>query len=350
MKRRSWIYLIIALIVFIFALRAFVSDTGRRGSAGMREHTRFSAQGDVDYFELTSRGEHTMRFSKADDNTWLLNDSFAVDPLAVEDMLTLLARMQLRSPVGYERREQVQDELDESGITVKLYAKSYWVNLPGNTGLFARKKKLHEVIIGTDLVNGFGAYVSAGKGKMPFVAYIPGTNKAIGAHFSMEKHVWADPVVISVLPAEIKRVEVLDYANSDESFQLVIDESDFYFLNNAEKKIDLELINKEKLSRFVNSFRQLRHERKMPFNDNCTPNDVLAGGPFLYVAVASVSGDVYELEFFRRKRPDDGTLVSDRRDFDPNRFYLKTGDCDYSKAQYYIFQPIMRPLSYFLNN
>lgn len=350
MKYKPLIYFIIALTIFIIALLSFVSDSGRRGSVSLQNQFRLDVRDDVVCFELSANGKEKLRFMKTDADTWLLNEIIAVDPLAVTDMLTSLEKLQVRSPVALENRKQVLEQLDESGIKVKIFAKRHLVTLPGNIKLFARKKPVHKVIIGNDLSDGSGTYANTVKSEIPYVVFMPGADGAIGSFFSIEKYAWADPVVVSVEPAEIKKIVVQDFNNPDVSFQLIIEEKGFYFINNAGKKIDNELINKDKLGRFMNSFRRLRYERKLLLNDECKPDDVLSDSPFLQVTIASTSSGISDFQFFRRKKPDDGTLVSKQRNFDPNRFYLKTGECDFAIGQYYIFQPIMRPLTYFIDN
>ncbi len=348
MKNKSWLYLISALGVFAVALYTFISDHDRGGRKSLQNQFSHTAPDKVAFFELSAKGMDKMHFTRADDDTWWLNDSIVVDILAVTDMLTSLERLQVRSPVAAEIRQQVLDQLDETGVKVKLFAKRHWITLPGNIRLFARKQLLHEIIVGDDLMGGDATYVSAGKDRTPYVVYRPGKEGGISRFFTMKKHFWTDPVVISIEPADIKQIKLHFFDSPDESFQLVIDGSAFYFINDTGNKIDNALINKDKLGRFMNAFRQLRHERKFYGNDGHRPDDILSYDPFLHIAIKNTAGVETRMSFFRRKIPDDGTLVSKQRYFDPNRFYVKTEDGNYALAQYFVFQPIMRPLSYFI--
>lgn len=349
MKLKSWLFVLIALAVFIVALTGYMAHHNRGGSKSLHDQIRLHAPGQVTYFELSAMGEEKMRFTKHDNN-WVINDSIAVDPLAVTDMLASLQRILVRSPVALENRQKIMQQLDDTGVHVKLFAKKHWIRLPGNIRLFERMKLLYEVVVGDDVNDSDGTYLSTGRGKYPYVVYLPGQEGGISRFFSINKHAWTDPLIIRVHPANISEVKVQDFNNPGESFHLFIDEDDFSFINHNGKETDKVLINKDKLGRFIRAFGQLMHERKLPLNHNCKPDDIMPGGPFFRVTVKSTSDDSFELQFFRRKRPDDGTLVSKYRNYDPNRFYIKTGECDYAIAQYYIFQPIIRPLSYFLND
>lgn len=350
MKHKPLIYLAVALLIFILVLRTFFSDTDRQGSVNLQEQFRLTAQDNIVYFELSAHGKELMRFMMTDAGSWLLNDSVEVDPLAISDMFYVLKRLQVRGPVAFEKRQQVTDQLADTGVKVKIFVKKHWISLPGNIRLFPRKKPVHEVVVGNDLPDGTGTYAVAGKVQTPYVVYVPGQESAISSFFTININAWVDPVVISLDPAEISKLTVYDYKNPGESYQLIIDENYFYFINSAGERIDNELISEDKFRRFINAFRQLRFERKLPYDDECKPGDILSDRPFISISIQDVSGSIFEFEFFRRKRPDDGTLVSEQRKFDPNRFYLKTGECDFAIGQYYIFQPIMRPLSYFLKN
>ncbi|MDR4988988.1 MAG: hypothetical protein RG741_09155 [Bacteroidales bacterium] len=337
---------LIALLLMSAVLYLFFDGNFQR--PGALEQIRLAPEDEVAGIRLRDAEGTELWFEKDATGTWLLNGKEGVDRMAVRDMINALQRIQVRGPVSSVDREQVMESLEEFGIRVNVYAARHWVNLPGNLHLIRRKKQVSALIIGPDISERTGTYVSAVGTPLPYEAYLPGRDDGIRQFFMMDPYAWRNPEVLRLTPSEIRMVEVEFPDQPVESYRLVLEEDAFFFYDHRGEAAAAGSINTDRLERFLNAFRNVYAERLLPVAEQQKPDDRLTEHPFFILSVTNTLGEKKELHFFRRQAVDDGTLMSDKRDFDPNRFYLQVNGEDMALAQYFVFQPLMRPYSYFI--
>ena len=343
---KSRIYFFAALVVLSLLLYMFfvVRDSGMT----MPQELRLKGSEDIVQVVLGGQDEARLKLEQKIGGEWFLNDTTPADHHAVNNMLNILHRMEVRMPVSMVGRQEVIQKISEAGVRVDLYVVRHIVRFPRGLNFFPRKKYVGSYML-ADAPGAEGSYVLAGSSDQPWLVHLPGTENGIRSVFSLDPHDWRSPVVISMPPERIKKIAANFPGHPGQSFQLSLDGSDFLFIDGNGKEVHPEDISRMRLGRFLNAFRELYHEKLLPGSANEHPADLLA--PMFYsLKVLDIDGVETELLFFRRKTPDDGTLISEKRDFDPNRFYLKAGHDDYALALYFIFQPVIRPVSYFLLN
>ncbi len=343
---KSRIYFIVALVVLSLLLYMFfvVRDSGM----STQQDLRLSKSEDIVQVILTGPEGEKVVLEQNPDGEWLLNDTIHADHHAVNNMLNILRRMEVRIPVSMVQRQEVMEEFSKAGVKVDIYAKRHLIRLPRGVNIFPGRKHVAGYVL-ADATDMEGTYILAGRSDQPWLVHLPGLENGIRSVFSPDPHAWRSPVVISISPDRIKKIRAHFPGNPGQSFQLTIDGSDFLFIDGKGSELDPESISRVHLGRFLNAFRELYYEKLLPGSANDQPAD-LKHPMFFSLTIIDVDGTETELLFFRRNAPDDGTLISDQRDYDPNRFYLRTEQGDYALALYFIFQPVIRPLTYFLQN
>lgn len=340
------IYFVVALVVLSLLLYMFfiVRDQGMI----MPHELRLEVSEDIVQIVLGTQDEARLALVQSPEGEWFLNDTVPADHHAVNNMLNSLRRIEVRMPVAIAQREEVMEEFSEAGVKVDIYAERYLVRLPRGLNIFPRKKLVASYIV-ADAPGMESTYIMAGSDDQPWLVHVPGTENGIRSVFSLDPNAWRSPVVISMPPERIRKITAHFPGNPGQSFQLTIDGPDFLFVDGNGTEIHPGDISRIRLGRFLNAFRELYYEKRLPVSASEQPSDLLT--PMFYsLTITDIDGVETELLFFRRKTPDDGTLISEKRDYDPNRFYLKTAHGDYALALYFIFQPVIRPLSYFLHN
>ncbi len=345
-KSKAQVFFLAALALVSFLVYQFFADgTVNRG---MHEHFRLNQTDDIILVELICFEEEKLVIQKHGPGEWFSNDSVKIDVLLVEDMLDALRRTQIRRPVPIVNRQQAIDDLTTYAVQVKAYAGRHRINLPGSVRMLPRKKLVYDVLVGFDMDVFNSKLISQNKASIPYEVHMPTGKENAGKLFTCDLNFWRDPIVVSLLPSEISNISVIFPSNPIESFALKMLPDTFLIEDKTGKKVDAVIINNRRLSRFLNAFRELTYEKYIATKPGQLPPDVLSSEPFLYQYITDTNGKTTELSYYYRKAPDDGTLVSAFREYDPNRFYLKTQHGDFALAQYYVFQPTMRPFSYFL--
>ena len=343
---KSRIYFVAALVVLSLLLYVFfvVRDSGMT----IQQEMRILVSEDIVQVILTGQDEDKLMLAQDPKGEWLLNDTIPADHHAVNNMLNILRRMEVRMPVSMAQRQEVMQKFGKAGVKVDLYVVRHVIRLPRGLNIFPRKKHVGSYML-ADAPGVEGSHILAGRSDQPWLVHLPGAENGISDLLSLDPNAWRSPVVMKVPPERIKKVTAHFPGNPEHSFQLGIDHSDFLFVDGNGSKVPPEYISRVRLERFLNALRELYYEKLLPGSANDQPADLVAP-MFFSLKVMDIDGDETELLFFRRKPPDDGTLISDERDYDPNRFYLKTEHGDYALALYYILQPVIRPLTYFLQN
>ena len=364
------------MLVLLLALFAVLSESS--GAAG---HGRLRVQEEVVAVRLTGVEGMQVSIEKDEEGRWFLNGEFRANELAVRDMLSALRNLEVRRPVPVAEMEAVTGQLDETGTGVEVFGKGHWIPLPGDRGLFPRQRKLRHFVIGEDSHDGGGSFLRLRGENDPLEAYVPGAGGGLKKVFTPQEHIWRDPVVLDLEPSEIIRVRAVfsafsgfsafsageeglaseqaapgeshasDYSG-EEGF--VLEQSDpgvyhlFDHFDHTGAEIDISRLRSERLHRYLNAFSGLYYERLLPGTADDPPGDMWSENPAARIYVTDHTGLETGLYFFRRQTPDDGSLLSEYRDYDPNRFYLQVNRGDFALAQYYVFHPIKRTLSFFL--
>lgn len=347
-KSKAWVFFLAALALMSFLVyHFFINDAGNRG---IHDQLRLNQADDVVLVELIRYDGQRRVFEKLGPGNWLSNDSVKIDALLIDHLLRALRRVQIQRPVPIMNRQQIIDDLTSYGVTVKAYSDRYWVNLPGNYALFPRKKKIYDAVLGFDHYIFEISVISSGKSAIPYEVNLHSNDRDVNNLLTLDLADWRDPVVVSLLPSEISQLSVTFAAKAGESFELELLPDTFYLRDHKGTLINAASINMNRLARFLNAFSQLSYEKPVTTMPGQLPDEILSVEPFLHQKIKDLNGNTIKLSYYYRKRPDDGTLVSEVRDFDPNRFYLETQQGDFALARYVVFQPTMRPLSYFLEN
>ncbi len=333
------------MLVLLLALFAVLSESS--GAAG---HGRLRVQEEVVAVRLTGVKGMQVSIEKDEEGRWFLNGEFRANELAVRDMLSALRNLEVRRPVPVAEMEAVTGQLDETGTGVEVFGKGHWIPLPGDRGLFPRQRKLRHFIVGEDSHDGGGSFLRLHGENDPLEAYVPGAGGGLKKVFTPQEHIWRDPVVIDLEPSEIIQVRAV-FSAGEEGF--VLEQSDpgvYHLFDHAGAEIDISRLRSERLHRYLNAFSGLYYERLLPGTADDPPGDMWSENPAARIYVTDHTGLETGLYFFRRQPPDDGSLLSEYRDYDPNRFYLQVNRGDFALAQYYVFHPIKRTLSYFLED
>lgn len=292
-------------------------------------------------------GEYLVLFQD-DHNRWMVNDHIPANMRLVRDLLSTLTRMEVRRPVSLEKRDIIAKQLHDEGVRVEVFVASYWIRLPGDINLLPRQRSVLSFMVGYETEGGQGTFMKSSSESTPYEVHLPGVEGGISSVFSPLEHLWRSPVVLALPPGMLQSVTTRFPGKDGDSFTLQKrGDSDFLLTDYFGSPVPRENVDSMRIRRYVWAFDHLYYQRLIPGSAAHPPEDLYADDPFIEMAVADTSGSDTFLSFYKRLPPADGTLLSDRRDYDPNRFYLRVNGGDYALAQYHVFQPVMRGLSWF---
>ncbi|TVQ07347.1 MAG: hypothetical protein EA361_18530 [Bacteroidetes bacterium] len=306
---------------------------------------------DVIRIEMESlSGEDKIVLHKDDQGRWRLDGSLYANDLAVRELLGVLERLAVRQPVSIANRNRVEEMLLQEGVLVDVFIMAHRVNF-GNFRHFPYERRYQSVIIGPDTPDGESTYMRKTSSDVAFKVLRPGYETGISEVFRPEQRMWRDPVIFDVEYESIYSVSVAVYENKGESFVLKpLTGTDYKFFsaeNNGEK-LHFQA-DTARVLRFLSSFRDIHYERLPDAEGEKIRKELMFEQPFMEISVKTKDGMQTSIRAFARKTPEDDFRGKEGISQDPNRFYVQVNEGEYALAQYYVFNRILRPLSFFKN-
>ncbi len=325
-------------LVGLFPLGQPGGDTDFRTPAGIT----------VAMVKMETPGSGVLRLYNHPHNGWIVGDGLPVNVPAVEDLLRTLRGLNVRRPVSLSDNEGLQQRLEQKGVGVEVFSVSHWLPLPGGGGLLPRLRRVRHFLVGPDVANAMATYMWRPGSDLVYEVGMAGVDAGLEEVFLTEIHHWLDNLVLAISPGALQEIH-MDYSGRyQDGFVVKRGEDGVYLLYNKQgRPVDENNINRERFERFLKALAHLRYERLLPGSAIQPPSDAWEESPFLSMQASADGGVDMTIEFFRRDRPRDGSLVSDWRDYDVNRFYLRVNGGDYALARYFDFAPLLRVMDDF---
>lgn len=284
------------------------------------------------------------------DSIWMVNDKFQASPLMVSTMLETLREMRIREPVAKAAHENIIKQLSARNTRIDVYTESYLINL-GFIKLFKREKLEKSIYIGNETMDNTGTFMLIKGTKDPCVIHIPNFRGYLSSRFTAVENDWKMHTIFKYKPQDIAsiKVEIPDYPQ--EGFELYAEENTFHIKRLADGEL-LKDFDTLKVTAFISSFFELNFENIATNIPQIHKDTIFSKNPSFVFTVKDKAGKEKKLKTFIKMN--EGTWVSENDKtnfyeiFDINRMYgLMDGSSDTLILQYFAFDNIIKPVSYF---
>lgn len=284
------------------------------------------------------------------DSIWMVNDKFQASPLMVSTMLETLREMRIREPVAKAAHENIIKQLSARNTRIDVYTESYFINL-GFIKLFKREKLEKSIYIGNETMDNTGTFMLIKGTENPCVIHIPNFRGYLSSRFTAVENDWKMHTIFKYKPQEIAsiKVEIPDYPQ--EGFELYAEENTFHIKRLADGEL-LKDFDTLKVTAFISSFFELNFENIATNIPQIHKDTIFSKNPSFIFTVKDKAGKTKKLKTFIKMN--EGTWVSENDKtnfyeiFDINRMYgLMDGSSDTLILQYFTFDNIIKPVSYF---
>jgi hypothetical protein len=289
------------------------------------------------------------------DNGWILDEKYNTNPRVIEGLLSTMHRIKVKSPVPKVGLENVLKRMASIGIKVEVYQQDYHINLFDKYKFFPYEKLSKVYYIGDITSDNLGTYMLMEDADHPYITYIPGFRGFLTPRFSPKPDDWKSHKVFRHTLSDISSIAVEFGEIPQESFKVDVTNSDGnYKLHGLYNNNLIVTFDTLRLLNFLTSFSDLRYETRL--NNLMTPVEIdsITKTPVLYeITLVDEDKDTTRLTAYKKKTlsqkiKDEAyyQLIPDDRD----RFYaLVNNDEDFVLLQYYVFDRILYPLSYYTN-
>ncbi len=335
----------------LLAAALFFALLPRQSTIG-QSHGNFKIEdgADIARIEMVDQNGLLLVLEKDQNQVWWVNTDYRANEPAVRELVSTLRNLAVRLPVSLSEKDSVNKKLENEGLCVDVFVKTFWINLSPKIRFFQRLKRSKSFISGGNTPDGQSTYMRLRGSGIPFAVHVPGIQGGIGELFSASEVLWRDPVVVNLAPRQIKKIEVEFNENEQEAF--LIDNQDGHpVLVQGGKAVDSLRVDGIRMNRFLESFTELHYERLLTGpEENARQNEMMMPH-FLIIRITDYAGRETTIHFFRRKaQAQAATGLEAAGMADPNRFYIRVNGGTFALAQYFVFNRIMRPFSYFVKD
>ncbi|MCF8364776.1 MAG: DUF4340 domain-containing protein [Bacteroidales bacterium] len=347
--KNNWIVSIIVLVLLIVAIVLIVQN--RRSTLKVEIGTfAINDTASVSKIFMADMQDNEVLLKKEHPGKWSLNDTLNARKEGIELLLSTMSKLAVKAPVSKASYDVVIKRLATSSVKVEIYQILPRVNIFNLIRLFPHEKLSKVYYVGNATPDNMGSFMLMDGSDTPFVVYLPGFKGYVSARYSAFTSDWRDHTIFSQKPAQISSIQIEFPQTPAESFKL-----DKY--GDHEVKISQLGTGKvfvgfdtTRVIDFINAFRNIRFEESFQQVDAKYKDSIVSQTPLHIIGLKDMTGNIRKVKTYRRaniaQQEDlDGNILP----YDVNRLYAVIEENkELLIVQYFVFDPITRPLSFLL--
>lgn len=331
MKKKNVIAL---LVVLLLGVLSFWLINRKQSTTLKVELSNFAVKDTVsiDRIFLADKDSNQVLLEKQKDGTWIVNKKYPARMDAIHTLLYTIHQVEVKAPVGRASFNTVIRRMAAKSTKCEIYqqgklTKTYYVG--GAT---------------QDLM---GTYMMIENSSTPFITWIPGFEGYLYTRYFSYPDQWRSTEIFKIKPQEIASVEHTMHKFPEKSWTL-LNLNNSLLLKDASgtpvKGLDT-LTARDYLSRFTRiNFEAI--VRDFPQKDS-----LLALAPSATFSITTTAGKKITVETWPKRTPAD--LVFEQGEplvYDPDRFFgvINGQKNELLLLQYHVFDPILKPVEYFV--
>jgi hypothetical protein len=238
------------------------------------------------------------------------------------------------------------------GKKVEIYQMVYRIDLFDKIKMFKHRKLTKVFYVGDATQDQLGTYMLMEDAERPYIVYIPSFRGYLSSRFTPKADDWKSHVIFNKKLADIKSVSVAFGREPEKGFKVEIaDASGNYDLTSLATNEKLDSYDTLRVLNFLTSFRDLRYESRL--NNLMSPVriDSVLNSPSLYeINLVDINGENIYVKIFEKKvsNEKETSMLLENIPVDYDRIYglINDGE-DFVLLQYYVFDKVLYPVSYY---
>lgn len=344
-----WLLLVAAVVLLL----SMVLLMGRRSTTNHRSAVDFSIAdtASIQSVFMADRTGGQVFLQRESESRWLLDKKDVAMQENVVGLLSVLHNMAVKMPVGKAATENVVKWLATGATKVQVSYTDYRIRL----GRFQWWKchRTKTFYIGSPTPDNLGNYAIMDKAKQPYVVYVPGFRGFISPYFSTLVADWKSHQLLNLRISEIAEVRLTDFEHPEASLLIKRHGEKHFDLFSLPAESQLPQYDTVKLYDHLSSYRKLNFEF---FAEKPTPGqrDTILSEKFKELIVTDVNGNRLKMTMYHILNE----FNTEEYDYQPefmdlynrDKFYVTLDDntADFYICQYFVFDRIIQPLSYYL--
>ena len=337
----------VVLLLSLALLMGRSSTTNRRSAVDFAIADTASIQW---IFMADRTGCHVL-LQRESESRWLLDKKDVAMQENVDGLLSVLHNIAVKMPVGKAATENVVKWLATGATKVQVSYSDYRIRLGSFQWWKCRRTKTF--YIGSPTPDNLGNYAIMDKARQPYIVYVPGFRGFISPYFSTLVADWKSHQLLNLRISEIAEVRLTDFEHPEESLLIRRHGEKHFDIFSLPDESQLPQYDTLKLYDHLSSYRKLNFEF---FAEKPTPaqRDSILSQKFKELKVTDVYGNCLKMTMYHILNE----YNTEEYDYQPefmdlynrDKFYVTLDDntADFYICQYFVFDRIIQPLSYYL--
>jgi hypothetical protein len=340
--------LILTIVVLLLAIVLVISN---RKSTLSQKETAFAIQDTASITKIFIADLDTNEvLLERQGNSWTLNKNYQAHGRKMDLLLSTMMKLRVKAPVSKSAHDNVISRMAGLAVKVEVYQIVPRINLFGRIKLFPAEKLVRTYYVGDATKDNMGTFMLMDGAKTAYIVYLPGFRGYVSSRYTANADDWRDHTIFRHSLSEIKSIKMEFNQKPEESFLLETAGSDAYTITRLSDQQVLSQYDTLNVLYYLTSFSDIRFEALLNNNLPEVKKDSIISSPFLHrITLTDVSGKQTMITTFEKRQNHDHLEV----DFkivpvDLDRLYgLINDDKDFVLLQYYTFDKLLRPISYF---
>ncbi len=344
--------LAIIIILALVAIAAFLVLSSRSNTTLSNKETGFAVRDTANVTRIFIADLDTADvLLERISGGWKVNGEFDAQTRKVDLLLETMMKLRVRAPVSVSSHDNVVKRLAGISVKVEVYQMVPRINLFNRIKLFPHEKRTKVYYVGDATKDNMGTFMLMEGARSAYIVYIVGFRGFVASRYSAVLDDWRDHTAFKHRLADIKSVSIEFNEEPEQSFIIETIGRHNYKITRLKDGYELQGFDTLRALNFLTSFSDLRFEALL---NNQMPRhriDSIVNSPFMNrITLTENNGEVVQWTAFEKLLDHDHLEVDDFMliPVDVDRFYGLSGDGrDFVLMQYYVFDRVLRPLSFF---
>lgn len=347
MKQKHLIILLLIIVLVIAALFLVFN----RGTGTFKNNTKeFSVKDTATITKvfLADKKNRTILLEKAGAGDWILNGTYKARNSGINLLFETFKHLVPKFPVPKSGHDNIVAQLAAASIKVEIYQQVYRIDLFG-VRLLPHEKLTKTYYVGGATQDNMGTFMLMEGADVPFVVHLLGFRGYVAPRYSTLEKDWRDHTVFRYNLADIKQV-TMEIPEEPENSYKILKQNRSLELINLETNEIIPQYDTLRLLNFLTAFSDIRYEALLNDINAQRIDSIINSSPKNILTVIDSKGDSTTIyTYFKPNNRNAVDMEGNLYVHDLDRLYALINDKrDFVLIQYYVFDKVLRPLSYFI--
>jgi hypothetical protein len=349
MKQNRIILLVVIVLAIVAGILVFTQTTNTL----KKDVSDFAIEdtSTVTKIFMSDKNNHTVTLTRTPSGNWLVNDTFPASSFNVNMLLATMHNLAVKEPVPQVAHNNVILEMAVNAVKTEIYQKRYRIDLFGMIRWFPHEKRTKVYFVGGATQSNRGTYMLMEGAETPFVTYLPGFRGFVSPRYQPIAKYWRDYTIFRKHPAAIASVRVELPGRESESYVVTNNNMESVSLYTYPENNPIPVFDTLAVLNFLTGFQHLSYEALLNDSEGIPIDSIVHSPPFLILTLTDTSGTVQTVKTFFKPGKGDTDMDGNPIPYDLDRLYALVNDGkDFVLIQYFAFDRVLRPRSFFLKD